>query len=573
VDEVELTGLTMDVLDVRGGSSNSIHLSNCKIEDKIVAKKDQSGANAVAPRIFLKGSTTVPKIEVATPAIIEAESTVPQIANIIANAATTIQGAIKVAIVSIYTTGSDTAAISVEVKGGTVAQVTADDDAVITVNAGATVTTVTANDVVTVAGEGTIENVVIPEDATDVKVTIAAGATVGNLEVNAEVEVENNGTVSATSTSQETMPEVTTSGTNADALDAALDAAHVHVWDEGVVTTAATCTEAGVMTYTCSAENCTYENGQKTEPISALGHAYDEGVVTKEPTATEPGVKTFTCANDSTHTYTEEIPALGEDNTETPTEPEEPEEPETVLATLTTSIQNGILTLTNTLSDATNALYKFVRGSASGTAAVDGFSTYVANLPDYANLGGHTVETYTTSDDTWTLLDPSVPGIYKNADDTVYYVADLTSDPYTISTDTTTLTISAVDSEGTALSEELVLALVVKSQIAAFETTGTPTISYNSVDNTISVNGLTANSDYVVLIKQDGKVSAVASKATASGWSAALPTGVDTTKAASVYIVKITDYVAGTTGSSVNFTATGLGRWITAISGWGTSSI
>ena len=46
------------------------------------------------------------------------------------------------------------------------------------------------------------------------------------------------------------------------------------------------------------------------EIVPATGHDWDEGVVTTEPTCTTPGVKTFTCKNDSTHTYTEEIPAV-----------------------------------------------------------------------------------------------------------------------------------------------------------------------------------------------------------------------------------------------------------------------
>ncbi len=65
-----------------------------------------------------------------------------------------------------------------------------------------------------------------------------------------------------------------------------------HEWDDGVVTTEATCTENGVKTYTCA--NC---GDTKTETIKALGHAWDDGVVTTEPTCTENGVKTYTCAN------------------------------------------------------------------------------------------------------------------------------------------------------------------------------------------------------------------------------------------------------------------------------------
>ncbi len=68
------------------------------------------------------------------------------------------------------------------------------------------------------------------------------------------------------------------------------DAPHVHTWDEGKVTKAATCTEAGVKTYTCTVCKET-----KTEAIAALGHTWDDGKVTTEPTCTEAGVKTYTC--------------------------------------------------------------------------------------------------------------------------------------------------------------------------------------------------------------------------------------------------------------------------------------
>lgn len=48
-----------------------------------------------------------------------------------------------------------------------------------------------------------------------------------------------------------------------------------HKWDAGKVTTAATCTKAGVKTYTCSLCQET-----KTETIAALGHDYVDGVCT-----------------------------------------------------------------------------------------------------------------------------------------------------------------------------------------------------------------------------------------------------------------------------------------------------
>ena len=122
---------------------------------------------------------------------------------------------------------------------------------------------------------------------------------------------------------------------------------HSHSYDDGVVTTEPTCTEAGVKTFTCSGCDSSY-----TEEVPALGHSYtdtvisptteaegytehvcsrcgdtyrdsyveklqtehthsfDDGVVTIEPTCTQPGVKTFTCSG-CNGTYTEEVAALG----------------------------------------------------------------------------------------------------------------------------------------------------------------------------------------------------------------------------------------------------------------------
>ena len=92
---------------------------------------------------------------------------------------------------------------------------------------------------------------------------------------------------------------------------AALEASEVipalgHAWDEGVVTTSATCEKDGVLTYTCS--RC---GETETEVIPAKGHAYDSGVVTTPATCENDGEITFTCANDAEHTYTEKIDALG----------------------------------------------------------------------------------------------------------------------------------------------------------------------------------------------------------------------------------------------------------------------
>ena len=110
-----------------------------------------------------------------------------------------------------------------------------------------------------------------------------------------------------------------------------------HTWNDGQVTTAATCTENGVMTYTC-----TMCSDTKTEVIPATGHAYGAPVWkwTDDFTASA----TFTCANDTSHvekvdatvtsevtegscevggtrTYTAKVTFEGKDYTDTKTEP------------------------------------------------------------------------------------------------------------------------------------------------------------------------------------------------------------------------------------------------------------
>ena len=67
-----------------------------------------------------------------------------------------------------------------------------------------------------------------------------------------------------------------------------------HTWNDGQVTTAATCTENGVMTYTC-----TMCSDTKTEVIPATGHAYGEPVWSW--TDGFKATATFTCTNDPSH--------------------------------------------------------------------------------------------------------------------------------------------------------------------------------------------------------------------------------------------------------------------------------
>ena len=87
-----------------------------------------------------------------------------------------------------------------------------------------------------------------------------------------------------------------------------------HKYDDGVITTKATCEVEGVKTFTCQNDKThTY-----TEPVAATGHEYNAGEITTKPTCTEPGVKTFTCDKDKTHTYTEVVDPTGHTEAEIP---------------------------------------------------------------------------------------------------------------------------------------------------------------------------------------------------------------------------------------------------------------
>ena len=110
-----------------------------------------------------------------------------------------------------------------------------------------------------------------------------------------------------------------------------------HNWNEGEVTTPATCTAAGEKTFTCTACSATKKetipatghawdtewskdndhhwheckNANCTEIADQAEHTWDEGKVTAPAKCTTPGEKTYTCTVCKTATKTETIPAKG----------------------------------------------------------------------------------------------------------------------------------------------------------------------------------------------------------------------------------------------------------------------
>ena len=82
-----------------------------------------------------------------------------------------------------------------------------------------------------------------------------------------------------------------------------------HTWDNGTVTTPATCEDSGVKTYTCT--NC---NETKQETIPPTGHTPGNGGETVQPTCTEDGYTSSTCANCGIELDNVILPALGHDS-------------------------------------------------------------------------------------------------------------------------------------------------------------------------------------------------------------------------------------------------------------------
>ena len=77
-----------------------------------------------------------------------------------------------------------------------------------------------------------------------------------------------------------------------------------HDWDEGEIIQKPTCTEKGIMLYTCLRD----PSHTKIRKIKKTGHNWTEWVVTREPTYTRKGEKTRYCLNDPDHIQTKSIP-------------------------------------------------------------------------------------------------------------------------------------------------------------------------------------------------------------------------------------------------------------------------
>lgn len=82
-----------------------------------------------------------------------------------------------------------------------------------------------------------------------------------------------------------------------------------HAWNDGEITKAPTCTEAGVKTFTCTVCG----DSSKTEEVPAAGeHTWDEGKITTEPTCADFGVRTYTCTACGETKVDDHVAATGE---------------------------------------------------------------------------------------------------------------------------------------------------------------------------------------------------------------------------------------------------------------------
>lgn len=145
-----------------------------------------------------------------------------------------------------------------------------------------------------------IDNVIVTENAPGATVDVGSGTTVGNVENHAEdATVTGSGTVKKV----ESDKDITVRTKETDVKN---------IGDEKITVTDKSGKDTTVGTTGSSTtvnKGTTSSGGGSYTPPAQHTHTWDAGVVTKEATCTEAGVKTFTCSCGAT--YTEDIPAKG----------------------------------------------------------------------------------------------------------------------------------------------------------------------------------------------------------------------------------------------------------------------
>ena len=147
-----------------------------------------------------------------------------------------------------------------------------------------------------------IDNVIVTENAPGATVDVGSGTTVGNVENHAEdATVTGNGTVKKV----ESDKDITVKTKDTDVKN--IGDEKITVTDKSGKDTTIGTTGSG--SSTTVNKGTTSSGGGSYTPPAQHTHTWDAGVVTKEATCTEAGVKTFTCSCGAT--YTEDIPAKG----------------------------------------------------------------------------------------------------------------------------------------------------------------------------------------------------------------------------------------------------------------------
>ena len=147
-----------------------------------------------------------------------------------------------------------------------------------------------------------IDNVIVTENAPGATVDVGSGTTVGNVENHAEdATVTGSGTVKKV----ESDKDITVRTKETDVKN--IGDEKITVNDKSGKDTTVGTTGSG--SSTTVNKGTTSSGGGSYTPPAQHTHTWDAGVVTKEATCTEAGVKTFTCSCGAT--YTEDIPAKG----------------------------------------------------------------------------------------------------------------------------------------------------------------------------------------------------------------------------------------------------------------------
>lgn len=147
-----------------------------------------------------------------------------------------------------------------------------------------------------------INNVIVTENAPGATVDVGSGTTVGNVENHAEdATVTGSGTVKKV----ESDKDITVRTKETDVKN--IGDEKITVTDKSGKDTTVGTTGSG--SSTTVNKGTTSSGGGSYTPPAQHTHTWDAGVVTKEATCTEAGVKTFTCSCGAT--YTEDIPAKG----------------------------------------------------------------------------------------------------------------------------------------------------------------------------------------------------------------------------------------------------------------------